>query len=172
MVTGTKKVTAAELARQRSAAIPPKRIVSITAEKSVAEAARKMIDNGVGVLPVIDKQDHLIGVITRKDVLKVIVDCGELPEYRTVAELAVSRNYPRIDGHRPVEDAIKEMGARGVRQLPVVEDEQLIGMVTEADVAPFVGTETLREFLKRLRRRRTESSGPQAVSVSDPGARQ
>ncbi len=51
--------------------------ITVKSEDSIADVARMMLDEKVGGFPVVDDENHLIGVITDQDIFKVFVDiCG------------------------------------------------------------------------------------------------
>lgn len=49
-------------------------IKTITEDAFIEEAAQKMLDEGISVLPVIDEDDHVVGIITEKDIFQAFTD--------------------------------------------------------------------------------------------------
>lgn len=49
-------------------------VVTITEEKFVEQAAEMMLDNSINVLPVVDNENKVIGIITEKDIFQTFVD--------------------------------------------------------------------------------------------------
>jgi len=49
-------------------------VVTVTPDESLAEAARQMIDNGIGGLPVLGGSNQVIGILTETDLLRALVD--------------------------------------------------------------------------------------------------
>ena len=105
---------------------------SIDVSQSVGDAARVMRDEDIGSLPVTD-QGRLIGVITDRDIAVRVVAEGRA-DSATVAD-ALSRNPVTVTPEHDLDDALKLMARHQVRRLPVVEDERLVGIVAQADVA-------------------------------------
>ena len=105
---------------------------SIDASQSVVDAARVMRDEDVGSLPVTD-QGRLVGVITDRDIAVRIVAEGRT-ESASVAE-ALSRNPVTVTPDHDLDDALKLMARHQVRRLPVVDGDELVGIVAQADVA-------------------------------------
>jgi CBS domain-containing protein len=105
---------------------------SIDSSQSVVDAARAMRDEDVGSLPVTD-QGRLIGVITDRDIVVRVVAEGRA-DSATVAD-ALSRNPITVTPEHDLDDALRLMARHQVRRLPVVEDERLVGIVAQADVA-------------------------------------
>lgn len=51
-----------------------RRVITGRPEMAVTEAARLMLDNHVGCLPVVDEQHHVLGIVTTSDFLRLIAD--------------------------------------------------------------------------------------------------
>ena len=49
-------------------------VVTIAPGELLSEAARKMIDNRIGGLPVLDENDHIVGILTETDLLRALID--------------------------------------------------------------------------------------------------
>lgn len=106
---------------------------SVRPGDSIAEAARTMAENDVGVLPVIDDRD-LVGIVTDRDIAVRAVAAGippDLPVRRVMSE-DFSTCYPDDD----VRDVLETMANEQVRRLPVCdEQDRVIGIVGLADAA-------------------------------------
>lgn len=98
---------------------------------SVAEAARRMMADDVGSLAVVDDRD-LVGILTERDVLRTVAE-GVANETTKVSEVMT----PDPDSLSPevsVKDAAEWMMAAGYRHLPVIDDGNLIGMISIKDL--------------------------------------
>lgn len=49
-------------------------VVTIAPDELLSEAARKMIDHRIGGLPVLDENDHIVGILTESDLLRALID--------------------------------------------------------------------------------------------------
>ena len=102
--------------------------------ETLADAARKMRDLDVGALPICGEDNRLKGVVTDRDiVVKCIADGGD-PTSTKVSELAEGKPVT-IGADDSVEEALRTMKDHGVRRLPVIDGHDLVGMVSQADVA-------------------------------------
>ena len=106
---------------------------AITPDTTVQEAAQLLKSEDVGSLPIVE-EDRLIGVVTDRDLaLRVIAEGRGLDT--PVRDLA-SKNLVTIDAQESLEEAARLMANHQVRRLPVVEeDDRLVGMLAQADVA-------------------------------------
>jgi CBS domain-containing protein len=103
-------------------------------DDTVAGAARRMRDLGVGALPVCDEEDRLLGMITDRDIVLGCVADGHDPTRMKVGEY-VGDHVVTVDGDDSLAVALATMTAAGVRRLPVVDGRELVGTVSQADIA-------------------------------------
>jgi CBS domain-containing protein len=106
---------------------------SITPNDQIVEAARLMRDENVGSLPVSD-EGRLVGMLTDRDIAVRVVAEGKSPESTTVGEV-FSRNPVAARPDQDLDEALQLMAQHQVRRLPVVEDDRLVGILAQADVA-------------------------------------
>jgi CBS domain-containing protein len=119
------------------------------ASESLTEAARKMRDLDVGALPICGEDKRLAGMITDRDiVVRCIADGGD-PGSTKVEELAGGKPVT-IGADDSVEEALQTMSSHGVRRLPVIDGHELVGMLSQADVAKHVPAAKVGELLEAL----------------------
>jgi CBS domain-containing protein len=107
---------------------------AVTPETPVRQVAELMESEDVGVIPVVEG-DQLVGVVTDRDIVVRAVAKGKDPSGLPVREVA-SRDLVTLDPDRDLSDALRLMAQHQVRRLPVVdEDNRLLGVVSQADVA-------------------------------------
>jgi CBS domain-containing protein len=104
------------------------------ASDTLVDAARKMRDLDVGALPICGDDNRLKGMITDRDiVVKCIAEGGD-PSSVKVADLAEGKPVT-IGADDSVEEALRTMSMHGVRRLPVIDGHDLVGVLSQADVA-------------------------------------
>lgn len=102
--------------------------------ETVEEAARKMADLDVGALPICGEDDRLKGMITDRDIVVKVVAQGKGLSETQVGSLGDGKPVT-IGADDSVEEAIRTMAEHKVRRLPVIDGHELIGVVSQADVA-------------------------------------
>jgi CBS domain-containing protein len=102
--------------------------------ETLTDAARKMRDLDVGALPVCGEDNRLKGMVSDRDiVVRCIADGGD-PRQVKASELA--RGKPvTIGADDSIEEALSTMSQHQVRRLPVIDGHDLVGIVSQADVA-------------------------------------
>jgi len=106
---------------------------SIAPGDPIVKAARLMRDEEVGSLPVIE-QGRLVGMLTDRDIAVRVIAEGKSSESTTVAEV-FSRDPVVAEPDQDLDEALRLMARHQVRRLPVVEDDRLVGILAQADVA-------------------------------------
>ena len=105
----------------------------VRADQSLADAARMMRDMGVGALPICGTDQKLSGIVTDRDIVVRCIAEGKDPAMMTAKELGGHLHCVRADDD--IDVVLKKMEQHQIRRIPVIHDEQLVGMISEADIA-------------------------------------
>jgi CBS domain-containing protein len=97
---------------------------------------RGMADRDIGAIVVVEGE-RPIGIVTERDVLRHILDAQDL-RTRPVTDV-MSAPAVTIGAGAEIVAAFELMNAEGIRRLPVVEGERLVGIVTDRDLLGWVG---------------------------------
>ena len=101
---------------------------------SATDAARRMAEQSIGALPVCDTGGQLRGVVTDRDLVVDVLAKGKDPKRTRLGEL-VNEQAVTIGADDDVDDAVRAMQAHKVRRLLVVDDTELVGILSQADIA-------------------------------------
>ena len=105
--------------------------VTESPQDSLRAAAERMWRQQTGSL-LIAEGEHLIGIITERDLLRAVA-LGADPD-KTSVDDAMTTEVFTVTPDMPLQDAAREMAARWIRHLPVVEHGKLLGVVSMRDV--------------------------------------
>lgn len=109
--------------------------VWVSPESPVAEAARLMAARGIGAVPVRDAAGRLVGVLSERDIVRVVAVRAAGIRGLPVAEV-MTQDAVTAQPETPVVAAIAMMESRQLRHLPVcAPDGSLLGMVGLGDLA-------------------------------------
>ena len=105
---------------------------SIAPQATVYEALQKMAEKEAGALLVID-EGKLVGIFTERDYARKLVLKGRFSRDTAVCDL-MTQEVLYVEPKNSIEDCMVLMTNKRVRHLPVMENEQLVGIVTIGDV--------------------------------------
>ncbi len=114
--------------------------VTMRPEASVQQACGAMRDNRIGAVLVTDEAERLLGIFTGRDAICRMLAEGRDPRSTRLAEVMTPRPETLGPRARAIE-ALRLMRDYGVRHIPVVEGERLVGIVSRGD---FQGQEQAR----------------------------
>src|SRR3954470_20661136 len=139
---------------ERRAMVTARDIMSGGAEcagenETLADAARKMRDLDVGALPICGEDDRLKGVVTDRDLVVKCLAEGADPPWPRVPAPAEGKPVT-IGADDPIDEALRTMIEHGVRRLPVIDGDRLVGMVSQADVARETSPDQAGELVAAL----------------------
>ena len=97
-------------------------------------AASKLRDLGVGALPICGEDNRLKGMVTDRDIVIKCLAEGKDPKNTKAGELGQGKPVT-IGADDSVEEAIRTMQEHKVRRLPVIDGHELIGMLSQGDIA-------------------------------------
>lgn len=106
------------------------------AGETVETACKAMREKHVGSVLVVDDREHLIGIFTGRDAVKVLAKGGNAGA--VALEKAMTSHPVTIRPEDKAIDALRAMNDGGFRHIPVVERGRIVGVVSRAD---FKGTE-------------------------------
>jgi CBS domain-containing protein len=119
-----------------------KNVVTIDADKTVAEAAALMSENDIGDLIVMDDNTP-VGIVTERDFVRRVLAEGKSTESK-VSEV-MTRPLKVIDPDAPIKEAARRMVNKRIRRLPVIKDNKLVGIITATDFARHLSKKTLTD---------------------------
>lgn len=109
-----------------------KNVISISSNQSIQEAASLMSQHNIGALPVVD-HGALQGIITDRDITLRSTAQGEANQ--TPVSQVMSSDIVSGNPGMSMEEASQLMSSKQIRRLPVVDNNNLVGMVALGDLA-------------------------------------
>ena len=129
-----------------------RRVVTVTPDMSILAAAKLMLENHISGLPVVDASAHVVGIISESDLLRddgkgvdgspwlqMMVAPDALPGEpaqlgaRKVGDV-MTRGPVTVAPSASIAQACRLMEQHGIKRLPVVQDDTLVGLIARADL--------------------------------------
>ena len=107
-------------------------VVTIEPSAGVVDAAKRMIQQEKGPLPVV-QGDQAVGMVTDRDLIARVVAEGRDPNSVTVDQVA-TKELVTITPDSDIDQARQMMQEHQLDRLLVVEDDRLVGIISEADL--------------------------------------
>ena len=101
---------------------------------TVIDAAKQLAELGVGAMPICGEDDRLKGMLTDRDIVVKVLAEGKDPSATKAGELGEGKPVT-IGADDSVELALQTMKDHEVRRLPVIDGHDLVGMISQADIA-------------------------------------
>ena len=115
---------------------------------SLVDAAQLMRSEDVGSLPIVE-EGRLLAVLTDRDIVVRAVAEGVDPNAVVIGDVA-SRKLGTVDPEQDLDQALMLMARHQVRRLPVVENDRLVGVLAQADVAVEAKAKQAGELVEQI----------------------
>jgi CBS domain-containing protein len=116
---------------------------------TVQDAAKRLADLDVGAMPICGEDDRLKGMLTDRDIVVKVLAQGKDPAATTAGELAQGKPVT-IGADDSVDEALRTMAEHRIRRLPVIDGHELIGVVSQADLARSVDESKVGELVEAI----------------------
>lgn len=117
--------------------------------QTLQHAARQMRDLNVGALPICGDDDRLLGIITDRDIVIKCVANGVDPATVTAGQMAQGKPVT-VNPAADVNDVLHMMQEHQIRRLPVIDNNRVVGMISEADLARHLPEQAVGQFVEAI----------------------
>ena len=113
--------------------IMSKNVVKVNYEISALEISKTMVKRRISSVVIIDNNDKIIGIVTEKDLIKEICAKNLLANTLSAAKV-MSSPLITISKNSTINDATKLMVEKKIKHLAILENNDIIGILTTADL--------------------------------------
>jgi len=108
-------------------------VITVKPGATLSEAIKKLVNNGIGAMPVCDFKGTLLGILSERDVLKWI-HRGNTDITKILVKDVMTCKVVSGDPEDDIENILKIMTEKGIRHLPIMIGTRLVGMLSLRDV--------------------------------------
>jgi CBS domain-containing protein len=119
-------------------------------DDTVADAAELLAAGDIGALPICNRERRLQGMLTDRDIVVKVVALGRDPASTKVSEIAQGTEVVTIGADDSLEEALRTMKEHKVRRLPVIDGTDLVGMISQGDLAQHVPEHKVGDLLEAI----------------------
>ena len=116
---------------------------------TVLDAAKRLAELNVGSMPICGEDDRLKGMLTDRDIVVKVLAEGRDPAETTAGELGEGKPVT-IGADDSISEALSTMAQNRVRRLPVIDGHDLVGIVSQADLARNIDEEQVGELVESI----------------------
>jgi CBS domain-containing protein len=116
---------------------------------TIETAAKRLAELDVGSMPICGEDDRLKGMVTDRDIVVKVIAKGNDPTKVTAGDLAEGKPVT-IGADDSAEEALSVMSKHRVRRLPVIDGHDLVGIVSQADLAKELDEQSVGETVEAI----------------------
>jgi CBS domain-containing protein len=116
---------------------------------SVLDAAKRLAELDVGSMPICGEDNRLKGMLTDRDIAVKVLAEDKDPSQTKAGELGQGKPVT-IGADDSVEEALETMKAEKVRRLPVIDGHDLVGIVSQGDLATNISEEQVGDLVEAI----------------------
>ncbi len=121
--------------------IMEKNVVTIEIDKNALDAAKLLKEKEISFLVII-KDNIPIGIVSERDFVKRVVAEDKVASTMSL-ESIMSKKFRWVQPDSRIEDAVQKMLNNNIRRLLVLENEKLVGVITQTDLTSFLRSKLL-----------------------------
>ncbi len=109
-------------------------LITLSPDMEINHAMSILLDHSISGAPVVDKTGNLAGVLSKKDCLKAALEASYYREWGETVAHYMSTDVETLDAGVDIVTAAKTFLNSVYRRFPVMQEGQLIGQISRADV--------------------------------------
>ena len=116
---------------------------------SVVDAAKRLRDLNVGAMPICGEDNRLKGMLTDRDIVVKVLAEGKDPSSTRAGDLGEGKPVT-IGADDSLDEALRTMTEHKVRRLPVIDGHDLVGIISQADLARSIDESRVGDLVEAI----------------------
>lgn len=114
-------------------------LVTFTPETEILDAIQTLVTHRISGAPVLDDGGNVVGILTERDCMRVVIDAGYYSHYGGRVEKFMQFPVETVESGTSIHDIAERFVAEPFRRFPVVDDNRLVGLISRRDVLRALG---------------------------------
>ncbi|MBX7259737.1 MAG: CBS domain-containing protein, partial [Candidatus Hydrogenedentes bacterium] len=110
-------------------------VVTVREDTPILEAVRVLAENDITGVPVVSDDMTLVGIISEKDVLRLLYEEGAK---NAVVRDYMTHNVVSFSEDTPLYDICESLINNGFRRIPILRDGKIAGIISRSDIIKFI----------------------------------
>ena len=123
-------------------------VTCIGESESLLDASKRLAELNVGSMPICGEDNRLKGMLTDRDIVVKVLAQGDDPS--SVKAGALGGETVTIGADDSIEEALRTMIDHKVRRLPVIDGQDLVGIISQADIATNLDEERVGDLVEAI----------------------
>lgn len=121
------------------------KLISFKPADDIIEAMRVLLDKHISGAPVLDQAGRLLGILSKKDCLRIVFNTAYHNDWGGKVEQYMSRDVEYLEADSSIVDAAEKFLHSSFRRFPVLRNGQLVGQISRCDILRAIDEVYLRK---------------------------
>ena len=118
---------------------------------TILDGAKMLAELDVGAVPICGEDDRLKGMLTDRDIVVKVLAQGKDPATTKAGELGQGDGQTvTIGADDSIDEALRTMADHKVRRLPVIDGQECVGVISQADIATHIDEEKVGDLVEAI----------------------
>jgi CBS domain-containing protein len=118
---------------------------------TVLDAAKRLAELNVGAMPICGEDNRLKGMLSDRDIVVKVLAQGKDPGSTKAGELGEGDGVTvTIGADDSIDEALRTMATHQVRRLPVIDGQECVGILSQADIATNIDEEKVGDLVEAI----------------------
>ncbi len=114
-------------------------LVTLQPDNEVLHAVHTLVEHNISGAPVVDKDGKLVGMLTEKDCMRVILEAAYYSEYGGLVSEYMSSDVETINAEDSIVEVAERFLNKRYHRYPVMDNNRLVGQISRGDVIRALG---------------------------------